>query len=186
MAATDFFKRWGPKPAASDEPGETAQDMQLAAPTTPPQDTTPPVAQVPPPPPTLAQAQALTPADDFRPFVQTGVEPQVRNAAMKKLFTDPHFNVMDGLDIYIDDYHTPNPLPASDISRMASAPFLRLLQSEPQEDSAGRSITATPVTPDLVTSPETNLPAENHSDDPDLRLQSNPETGPACPGPVTD
>jgi hypothetical protein len=33
----------------------------------------------------------------------------VRNAALKKLFTDPHFNVMDGLDVYIDDYGKPDP-----------------------------------------------------------------------------
>jgi hypothetical protein len=31
----------------------------------------------------------------------------VKNAAMKKLFADPHFNVMDRLDIYIDDYSSP-------------------------------------------------------------------------------
>jgi hypothetical protein len=39
------------------------------------------------------------------------VAPEVKNAAFKKLFADPHFNVMDGLDIYIDDYSKPDPLP---------------------------------------------------------------------------
>jgi hypothetical protein len=39
------------------------------------------------------------------------VDPAVQQAAMKKMFTDPHFNVMDGLDIYIDDYSKPDPLP---------------------------------------------------------------------------
>ncbi len=41
---------------------------------------------------------------DFKPFVAKNVAPEVKNAAFKKLFADPHFNVMDGLDTYIDDY----------------------------------------------------------------------------------
>jgi hypothetical protein len=32
---------------------------------------------------------------------------------MKKLFSDPHFNVMDGLDSYIADYGKPDPIPLS-------------------------------------------------------------------------
>ena len=61
--------------------------------------------------PSLEDARALTPKSDFRPFMQQGVASDVRNAAVKKLFTDPHFNVMDGLDIYIDDYSKSDPLP---------------------------------------------------------------------------
>jgi hypothetical protein len=49
--------------------------------------------------PTLEDVQRLTPESDFQPFMQRGVGTEVRNAAMKKLFADPHFNVMDGLDI---------------------------------------------------------------------------------------
>ena len=41
------------------------------------------------------------------------VAPDVKNAAMKKLFADPHFNVMDGMDTYIDDYSKPDPIPPS-------------------------------------------------------------------------
>ena len=48
--------------------------------------------------------------------------PRSSNAAMKKLFTDPHFNVMDGLDIYIDDYRKPDPLPARDAAPDGAAP----------------------------------------------------------------
>src|SRR5690349_19190871 len=56
-----------------------------------------------PPAPTLQDTETLTPASDFRRFVQRDVAPDVRNAAMKKLWADPHFNVMDGLDTYIGD-----------------------------------------------------------------------------------
>ena len=76
-----------------------------------------------PPPPTLQQAQQLTPASDFRPFVARAVAPEVRNAAFKQLFTDPHFNVMDGLDIYIDDYSKPDPLPLALARELLKAHF---------------------------------------------------------------
>ena len=93
-----------------------------------------------PAPPTLAQAQTLTPQSDFKPFVARGVAPEVRNAAMKKLFSDPHFNVMDGLDIYIDDYSRPDPLPLAMLRQMASAQFLGMVQEEPAPQQVAGSV----------------------------------------------
>lgn len=88
----------------------------------------------PPPLPTLQDAQALTPQSDFKPFMAQGVAPEVKNAAMKKLFADPQFNVMDGLDTYIDDYSKPDPLPASMLRQMASAKFLKMFDDEEEEE----------------------------------------------------
>jgi len=96
----------------------------------------------PAPPPTLDEAQALTPQSDFRRFVAADVDPQVRNAAVKKLFADPHFNVMDGLDIYIDDYSRPDPLPQPMLRRMASAQFLNLVEQEPPVPSGNAQASA--------------------------------------------
>jgi hypothetical protein len=45
----------------------------------------------------------------------------VRRSALKKLFQDPHFNVMDGLDTYIGDYNTPDPLPDSMLKELQFA-----------------------------------------------------------------
>ena len=88
------------------------------------------------PPPTLADAQTLTPKSDFTPYMSAQVTPEVRNAAMKKLFADPHFNVMDGLDVYIDDYTKPDPLPMSMMRQMASANFLGLFDDEKKQEAA--------------------------------------------------
>ncbi len=90
------------------------------------------------PAPTLEDVQTLDSQSDFKRFVAADVDPQVRNAAMKKLFADPHFNVMDGLDIYIDDYSKPDPLPLSMLRKMASAQFLKLVDEE-QDVPASRS-----------------------------------------------
>jgi hypothetical protein len=53
---------------------------------------------------------------------------------MKKLFTDPRFNVMDGLDIYIDDYSIADPIPESMLRQMAGAEFLKLFEHEKKDE----------------------------------------------------
>ena len=74
----------------------------------------------------LDDVHQLTQDSDFKPFAARSVAPEVRNAAMKKLFADPHYNVMDGLDIYIDDYSRPDPIPASMLRQMTGARLLKI------------------------------------------------------------
>lgn len=93
-------------------------------------------AQKPVPAPTLEDVKALNADSSFAPFVSRDVAPEVRNAAMKKLFTDPHYNVMDGLDIYIDDYSKADPMPADMLRKMASAKFLNLFDEDPVTEAA--------------------------------------------------
>jgi len=95
------------------------------------------------PAPTLADVAALSPQSDYRRFVAEGVAPEVKNAALKKLFADPHFNVMDGLDTYIDDYGKPDPLPVGMLRKMAQSRLLGLFDDEAQAgDAAVRPATA--------------------------------------------
>jgi Protein of unknown function (DUF3306) len=85
--------------------------------------------------PTMADVHQLTAESDFAPFVARNVSPEVRNSAMKKLFTDPHYNVMDRLDIYIDDYSQPDPIPESMLRQMVSAKFLNLFKDEEEAEA---------------------------------------------------
>jgi len=94
---------------------------------------------------TLDDVKLLNKDSDFKPFMASDVGPDVRNAAMKKLFADPHFNVMDGLDIYIDDYSISDPIPESMLRQMASAKFLNLFDDEEKQPGAnGESSAASP------------------------------------------
>ncbi|MCC6535403.1 MAG: DUF3306 domain-containing protein [Burkholderiales bacterium] len=63
-------------------------------------------AQLPP----LPAVESLTFESDFRAFLQPHVAEDLKRQALKKLLHDPRFNVMDGLDVYIDDYSVPSPL----------------------------------------------------------------------------
>jgi hypothetical protein len=82
------------------------------------------------PQPTLDDVAALTRDADFSRFVAPGVDDGVKRAALRKLFSDPHYNVMDGLDTYIDDYNKPDPLPASMLRKMTQSAFLGLFRED--------------------------------------------------------
>ena len=146
--------------------------------------------------PTLEDVQNLTPDADFQPFVSRQVAPEVRNAAMRKLFSDPHFNVMDRMDIYIDDYGQPDPLPVGMLQKMRSAQFMQLVPPEAEEKpvpgQGGEDAHPDPVpnvaqseprdgeTPSAETTP---LIAESPRDNPHLRLQPDPAAEPQGLGP---
>lgn len=112
--------------------------------------------------PNLDDARALTPDSDFQPFMRPGVTADVRNVAMKKLFADPHFNVMDGLDIYIGDYNTPDPMPAGMLEKMVGAQLLGLFD-KPEEAAAK---TATPAESVPTTQGASSDPGENPDQSP--------------------
>ena len=141
--------------------------------------------------PTMADVAQLTRASDYSRFVAPGVEPGVRNAAMKKLFSDPHFNVMDGLDTYIDDYSKPDPIPMAMLRQMNQSKFLGLFDDEVGKDATGAAISPDGAVPMPVaqSSPIDPSPAPPVAasdlppdDDPDLRLQQ--DDGIERPGPA--
>jgi hypothetical protein len=61
--------------------------------------------------------------------VKPGIDPQVQQAAMQKLFSDPRYNIMDGLDIYIDDYSKPDPIPLDMLKKMNQSKMLGLFKT---------------------------------------------------------
>ena len=194
-----------PKPVAG-QAALPAQGAVAAAPA-PAGPTPQSTEEAPAKPLSLDDVKDLTQDSDFKPFMGRGVEPGVRNAAMKKLFADPHFNVMDRMDIYIDDYSQPDPLPLSMLRQMASAKFLKLFDEEeetdkdkakdntgdparesasgPDTDSVAQSAPALPASEITDSPPQAPEPAgtrqENHAHI-DLRLQPDHAAEDPSPG----
>ncbi|HEY6354715.1 MAG TPA: DUF3306 domain-containing protein [Burkholderiaceae bacterium] len=136
------------------------------------------------PPPTLADVAALTRESNYSRFVAPDVDSEVRNAALKNLFSDPRFNVMDGLDVYIDDYSKPDPLPLSSVRKMAQAAFLGLIDAEPAQPAVAAAVAAQAPTPAQVDAAGANCGASPETDEnADLRLQSHDAAG--CGGAPT-
>ncbi|MBC8022760.1 MAG: DUF3306 domain-containing protein [Burkholderiales bacterium] len=112
MSNDNFLSRWSKRKTAVRRGEEVAPvpataELGIAAQAvTPSKDG----AQSPAEPP-LPPVESLTPESDFTPFMKPDVDPGLRQQAMRTLMRDPRFNVMDGLDVYIDDYSKPDPLP---------------------------------------------------------------------------
>ncbi|MDN4058156.1 DUF3306 domain-containing protein [Massilia sp. YIM B02769] len=131
MPEEGFLKRWSrlkatgseaeaPRPAPG-APVSTPVSAPVSAPITAP---VPVQADAPPqdrPLPTLADAARLTPDADFSSFVAKDVDKSVQRLALKRLFADPHFHVMDGLDMYMDDYNKPSPVSAAMLAALDHA-----------------------------------------------------------------
>jgi uncharacterized protein DUF3306 len=115
----NFLRRWSRlKEQARSEPPEEAPPARVDAATAPP---------------VLPPVDELTLESDYRGFFHPKVEEALRRTALKKLFSDPHFNIMDGLDVYIDDYSKSDPLPAAMLDQLEHAQKILRWARESQE-----------------------------------------------------
>ncbi len=171
---------------------EVAQTLEVPGP--PDSRSAPDASEVAPaaPLPTLEDVERLTPDADFSPFVDRMLNPEVRNAAMKKLFTDPHFNVMDGLDVYIDDYNKADPLPKQWLRQIVQARVLGLLDDELEEQPRPTPGAVPLADADVSVIDDDRAAAATPTDnpapyeDPDLPLQSNDAAGLDSPRAAAD
>ena len=128
----DFISRWSrlkrnakeQSPDQNSPPGDQPPAPQVDDPNSP-------LPQVPP-------LDQLTLDSDYRDFFHPKVDEKVRLAALKKLFSDPHFNVMDGLDVYVDDYSKPDPLPAAMLAQLRQAQKILEWAKETKEETEAK------------------------------------------------
>ena len=126
MPQEGFLRRWARVKASGGDAVAEAPRPGLPAAAPPaglaePMRQAQPAAEAAPPAPTLEDVAQLTPASDFSAFVSQDVDKDVRRLALKKLFADPHFNVLDRLDMYMDDYNKPDPVSATMLAALDHA-----------------------------------------------------------------
>ena len=186
-----FLARWSQRKAQARGGVLPVEPAMVPVPVPPPLVAVPPAPAEPqapppalPPPVTMDDVAALTRASDYSRFVAPGVDPGVSNAAMKKLFSDPHFNVMDGLDIYVGDYSQPDPIPPEMLRRMVQSKFLGLFDDEEtgqEKDAEGANAAQAPSQPVVASGLSAAAPggADNpaHDDHTDLQLQPDDAAG---------
>ncbi|HEV7618636.1 MAG TPA: DUF3306 domain-containing protein [Burkholderiaceae bacterium] len=151
MAADEFFARWARRKSDAPRDPAPASDADASTPVT---RTVADASQIDDskarPLPSLEDVANLGHDSDYSVFMASGVDEAVKRSAMKKLFTNPHFNIMDGLDIYIDDYNkfepiTPEILAALNHAKALlnplaqfEAPLMGLLDNLAEEPSENR------------------------------------------------
>ena len=157
---TFSLRRWSNRKRAAKMTDNAAarEDEVAPARSLPPVATAAATGAVEPPAPVapeLPPVESLTMQSDFVPFFKPDVAPALKRAALKKLFADPHFNVMDGLDVYIDDYSKPDPISADLVKQLVQA---RYIFAPPQTriNELGH-VEDVPVEPDPVPAPPPQL-----------------------------
>lgn len=172
MSEPHFLARWAKKKSeekTGTEGQKPNQDagFEAVSPAVVKPDSTTTATSVAVKPVPLPTVESLTAESDFSPFMGQDVAPELRNQAMKKLFTDPHYNVMDRLDTYIDDYSIADPIPESMLRMMTQSATLGLFDHEKEEakattavpDAAQPTALETPVTENMA--PAGSLPANS-------------------------
>ena len=158
-------------------------EAQSATPIAAPEGPASPEPQLP----TMEDVAALTRESDYSRFVAPGVDQSVQRAAMKKLFSDPHFNVMDGLDTYIEDYNRPDPIPPAMLRRLNQSKLLRLFDDE--EERGVERDDNPPSEPMQTAAQEAAVPSAapqpsaDDDHDADLQLQPDDDAGRSGPEP---
>ena len=86
----------------------------------------------------LPPVDSLTFDSDFSAFMQPKIAEETKRAALRKLFSDPSFNVMDGLDIYVGDYTQSDPMPSGMLDKLVC----RLRDARSRRTRARREVDA--------------------------------------------
>jgi hypothetical protein len=120
----------------------------------------------------LPPLEQLTIDSDYRAFFHPKVGEDVRRAALKKLFSDPRFNVMDGLDVYIDDYSRTEPIPPDMLAGLRQAQNILAWAKEDAEERRRKEEAGSGTAPR-----ETN-PEQAALEPPEARTDPDPGHGP--------
>jgi hypothetical protein len=86
------------------------------------------------PAPVLPAIDKLTPESDFTGFMHPKVEDALRRVALKKLFSDPHFNVPDPYEAYSGDRTAGEPISEELLAGLNQARTLLFDQDEKKEE----------------------------------------------------
>ena len=139
-----FFERW------SRRKQEQAQEEAKPAP--------PAEARVEPAPAApLPAIEDLKPDSDYTPFMDPRVDTGTRRSALKKLFTDVHFNAIDPFEPYSIDLTGEDPIPPEMLKTLNHAK--RLLFDEPEKVTEAQA--PADSSPEPLTSPQPKVDESN-------------------------
>jgi hypothetical protein len=116
------LKRWSARKLAAAQEAKVAPSSEALPAVV--QPASEPATGPPSAAPALPPIDSLTFESDFTAFMKPDVDPSLKRLALKKLLRDPRFNVMDGLDTYIDDYSKPDPIDPDVVKELMQARYI--------------------------------------------------------------
>jgi len=109
-----FFSRWSRLKNEQDPPPEHQVEAETEAPALPPAD-------------------QLTPESDFSGFMHPKVKDALRRAALKTLFSDPHFKLPDPFEPYSGDWTVSETIPQAMLDSLEQ---VKTMLKKPPEPAA--------------------------------------------------
>jgi Protein of unknown function (DUF3306) len=166
------LKRWSERKLAAAREAKIAPASN--APPTVVQSTIEPATSPTPAVPALPPVDSLTFESDFTAFLKPDVDESLKRMALKKLLHDPRFNVMDGLDTYIDDYSKPDPIDPDVVKQLMQA---RYIFNPPQT-----RVTEAGFVEDVTVEAETQQPPDIVQETPErVAITESPSSDNAAP-----
>ena len=187
-ARKPFLSRWSQRKLAAAREGGARPANEVVAPVAavPVETAAPSLAQpgVDPVAPELPPVDSLSFDSDFTQFMQPKVNEALKRQALRKLFSDPRFNVMDGLDVYIDDYTKFEPMTPELVAQLNHAKFLfdppktRINAQGYAEDVPREPVEVGEAQPDDAAAPTANVDGQGQCDKP--AGAATPIDAPSC------
>ena len=127
----------------------------------------------------LPPVGSLTIDSDFTAFLKPKVDEALKRQALKQLFRDPRFNVMDGLDVHIDDYSIPDPISPELVRQLVQGRYI----FDPPPTRVNALGHAEDVPPEEIAAERAADPVEADGEAPPLQsvADANAPASPASP-----
>ena len=99
-----------------------------------------PAVPAPALPPALPPVETLTPESDFAGFMHPKVTDELRRVALKKLFSDPHFNVVDPFEPYSRDWTVGEPITPEFLATLNQARTVLFTEPEKKAEQEDKPV----------------------------------------------
>jgi len=141
----NFVSRWSRRKSearkAEEKPAEPAPSPELAPPVAPavsnagaaPSGRGVQSAAAAPQLPPIESLKGL--ASEYRDFMRAGVDENVKRSALKRLFSDPHFENFERFEAYCEDYTQGEPIPLAMLKTLEHAKGLLFDEEKKEEKS---------------------------------------------------
>jgi len=175
-----FISRWSrrkiearkeeEKPA---EPAPTPGPPPAAAPAVSGAAAAQPVVSAPVELPPIESLKGL--ASEYREFMRPGVDENLKRSALKKLFSDPHFENFERFEAYCEDYTQGEPIPLAMLKTLEHAKGL-IFDEEKKEEKTLVAEKPAAALPTPEEAPQTQTAATPTAESPPLPARPEQET----------
>jgi hypothetical protein len=120
-------------------------------------------------------------ASEYRDFMQPGVDDNLRRSALKKLFSDPHFENFERFEAYCEDFTQSEPIPLAMLKTLEHAKGLLFDEDKKEDKKEDRKEDRKEDKKLLADEPPTALPEPEMAAEPEAFARAGSAAAPEEP-----